>query len=403
MSDPFFVTMKLMGKIFSKYSSLIKIIVTSSFLIGIIFIGYIYYKKTSSQISDLERIKINLNNSLNKVTSDLKFLKSQDQYLINKDLESKIKSIETTYTKSVAAYEKLLDLKTISKKTEKFDSDFANILSLLSKRNYASAEASLITFDSEISTEKQKIIASFIIPPNIPESNAPPGSGFSSQLVRSDVGDFMVEIVAADLNSTRVIVDTGSDSDCKNDCPVMSLGDYVLRSGAYAGINGSYFCPADYPSCADKKNSFDTLAMNKNKKYLNSDNNVYSTVPAVVFSGSSARFVGQSLQLNRDTGVDAVLAMQPLLVSNGNVVFNGDGEPKRGSKGNRSFVGASGSTAYIGIVFNATVAEAAHVIHTLGIQNALNLDSGGSSALWSNGYKAGPGRNLPNVILFVKK
>jgi hypothetical protein len=95
--------------------------------------------------------------------------------------------------------------------------------------------------------------------------------------------------------------------------------------------------------------------------------------------------------------------MQPLLVSNGNVVFNGDGEPKRGSKGNRSFVGASGSTAYIGVVFNATVAEAAHVIQTMGIQNALNLDSGGSTALWSNGYRAGPGRNLPNALLFVGK
>jgi exopolysaccharide biosynthesis protein len=95
--------------------------------------------------------------------------------------------------------------------------------------------------------------------------------------------------------------------------------------------------------------------------------------------------------------------MQPLLVSGGNVVFNGDGEPKRGSKGSRSFVGASGSTAYIGVVFNATVAEGAHVIQTLGIQNALNLDNGGSTALWSGGYKAGPGRNLPNALLFVGK
>ncbi|EKE06040.1 MAG: hypothetical protein ACD_19C00109G0001 [uncultured bacterium] len=178
----------------------------------------------------------------------------------------------------------------------------------------------------------------------------------------------MIGVISADLNSTRVIVDTASDSDCKNDCPVMSLGDYVSRSGAFAGINGSYFCPADYPSCYDKKNSFDTLAMNKNKKYSNSDNNVYSMVPAVIFSGNTARFVGQSIEWGRDTGVDAVLAMQPLLVSNGNIVFNGDGEPKRGSKGNRSFIGATGSTA-----------------------------------LWSGGYKAGPGRNLPNVLLFVRK
>ena len=183
----------------------------------------------------------------------------------------------------------------------------------------------------------------------------------------------------------------------------MALGDYVARSGAYAGINGSYFCPADYPSCAGKTNSFDTLLMNKNKHYLNSDNNVYSTVPAVIFSGSSARFVTQSLQWGRDTSVDSVLAMQPLLVLNGNITFTGGGQPKEGAKGSRSFVGTTGSTVYIGVVFNATVAESAYVLHAMGIQNALNLDDGGSTALWNGGYKAGPGRSLPNVLLFVHK
>ncbi len=380
------------------------ILVASIFILTITLIGsYLVYVDNIKEINNLNSNNKNLIKASSKVLSDIKILQSQDQYKINKDLESKIKSIETTYTKAVSSYEKLLDLKVISKKTEKFDSAFAEILTLLSKKNYSSAEADLLTFEKDIVEEKQKILASFQIPVNVPENNTPPGSGYQQQVVKSDVGDFLVGIVSADLNSTRVIVDTASDSDCKNDCPVLSIGDYVSRSGAFAGINGSYFCPADYPSCSDKKNSFDTLAMNKNKKYLNSDNNVYSTVPAVVFSGNSARFVGQSLEVGRDTGVDAVLGMQPLLVSNGNIVFNGDGEPKRGSKGNRSFVGASGSTTYIGVIFNATVAEAAHVIHTMGIQNALNLDNGGSTALWSGGYKAGPGRNLPNVLLFVHK
>ncbi|MFA6081709.1 MAG: phosphodiester glycosidase family protein [Patescibacteria group bacterium] len=372
-------------------------------LIIIIFGNYLVYVDNIKEIANLKSNKENLIKASSKVLADIKILQSQDQYKINKDLQLKINNIETAYTKAVSAYEKLLDLKVVSKKTEKFDSAFADILTLLSKRNYSSAEADLLNFEREITAEKQTILASFQIPVNVPENNTPPGAGYQQQVVKSDVGDFLVGIVSADLNSTRVIVDTASDSDCKNDCPVLSLGDYVSRSGAFAGINGSYFCPADYPSCSDKKNSFDTLAMNKNKKYLNSDNNVYSTVPAVVFSGNSARFVGQSLELGRDTGVDAVLGMQPLLVSNNNIVFNGDGEPKRGSKGNRSFVGASGSTAYIGVVFNATVAEAAHVIHTMGIQNALNLDDGGSTALWSGGYKAGPGRNLPNVLLFIHK
>lgn len=209
--------------------------------------------------------------------------------------------------------------------------------------------------------------------------------------------------MSADLNSTRVIVNTASDSDCRDNCPVLPLGTYVARNGAFAGINGSYFCPASYPTCAGKTNSYDTLLMNKNKTYFNSDNNVYSNVPVAVFGSGFARFIGASSGWGRDTSVDAVIANQPLLVSGGNVVFGGDGDPKKGSRGPRSFVGSKGSTVYIGVVSNATVAETAYVLKALGLENALNLDSGGSTALWSGGYKAGPGRDIPNALLFVSK
>jgi len=382
---------------------ILKLVLFIILILVVTTFSYFYYVKTTNEIKLLNKNKSDLNKVLTSISSELKDLKSQDQYKINKTLSSKIESIETTYDKAVISYEKLLDLKTITKKTEKFDSEFASILTLLSEQNYISASASLVKFEKDITNEKQKILSTFQIPASSVQSNTPPTGGYQQQAVNSDVGEFLVTIIAADLNTTRVIVDTASDSDCKNDCPVLPLADYVSRSGGFAGINGSYFCPADYPSCSDKKNSFDTLVMNKNKKYLNSDNNVYSTVPAVIFSGNSARFVGQTLEWGRDTSVDSVLAMQPLLVSGGNIVFNGDGEPKRGSKGNRSFVGATNSTVYIGVVFNATVAEAAHVIKTMGIQYALNLDNGGSTALWFGGYKAGPGRNLPNAIVFVRK
>ncbi len=239
--------------------------------------------------------------------------------------------------------------------------------------------------------------------PIAPQSNTPPGSGYSRQSVTTDAGSFTVSLVAADLNSARVIVDTASDGDCGNDCPVLPLAAYVARSGAFAGVNGSYFCPASYPQCAGKTNSFDTLLMNKNKVYFNSANNVYSTVPAVIFSGSSARFVGQSLEWGRDTGVDAVIANHPLLVSGGQVVFGGNSDPKQGGKGNRSFVAAKGSMVFIGVVHSATVAESARALAALGMDNALNLDDGGSTALWSGGYRVGPGRDLPNAVLFVGK
>ncbi len=235
-------------------------------------------------------------------------------------------------------------------------------------------------------------------------NNAPPGSGYSVQTVSADGQNYKVAIVAADLNSTKVIVDTASEGDCANNCPALSLGDYASRSGAYAGINGSYFCPPDYPSCAGKTNSFDTLVMNKNKVYFNSGNNIYSTVPAAIFSQGSARFVSQSSEWGRDTGVDSVIANYPLLVRGGNINFTeAPNEPKFGGKAARTFIASKGNMVYIGIVYNASMGESAKVLHAMGMGEALNLDQGGSTALWHGGYKAGPGRSLPNAILFVQR
>lgn len=350
-----------------------------------------------------------LRGEVTRVEGEFTKLKNEDQVVRNNILEEEIKNIQSTFGNAAITYEDLVKLREQAKDTVKQDSLFAEILTLLSTRNYASASANLVTLKQSIADELAKITASFVIPANTTQSNTPPGSGYSRQSVSLDIGTYLVSMVAADMASTRVIVDTASDNTCTNDCRVLSLADYVSRNGAFAGVNGSYFCSAEYPSCAGKTNSFDTLLMNKNKVYFNSDNNVYSTVPAVIFLPGSMRFVGRSLEWGRDTSPDGVIANQPLLVSNGSVVFGGDDDPKKESKGNRSFVAQKGTTAYIGVVYMATVAESARVLQALGMDNALNLDDGGSTALWSGlpaqagGYKVGPGRNLPNAILFVGK
>lgn len=347
--------------------------------------------------------RFTMQKQLEQAKHELATLKQQDQYVMNKKLEEEISNIEETYGDAVSAYEALLMWKPYAKDTRKLDELFADALTFLSKRNYASASAVIAVLQTGIKEERAKSAAVPLITANAPVNNTAPASGYSRQRVDTDAGSFLVDIVAGDLSSTRVIVDTASDGTCIKDCPVTSLGDYVSRSGAYAGVNGSYFCPAEYPSCTDKKNSFDTLLMNKNKVYFNSDNNVYSTVPAVIFLGGSVRFVGQSLEWGRDTGVDGVIANRPALVMGGNIVFSGEGEPKEGNRGNRSFVANKGNVVYIGVVHSASVAESAKVMKALGMDNALNLDNGGSTALWSGGYRVGPGRNIPNAILFVRK
>ncbi len=364
-----------------------------------IFAGLMYLQIRSRADSENRLTK-----SLTKISKEYETLKKEDQLVRNDKLEAQIKAIETEYKKAVTAYEALLKLKDGNNKIPELDAQFAQVLKSLSDKDYTSASAQLKRLQAAIDKKNTEIATAFVIPANVPANNTPPGAGYSRQSVTSEVGTFLVDIISADLNSTRVIVDTASDGSCGNDCPVDSLGSYAARSGAFAGINGPYFCPASYPGCAGKTNSFDTLLMNKNKTYFNSDNNVYSTVPAAIFSAGSARFVGQSLEWGRDTGVDSVIASQPMLVAGGNVVYGGDDEVKRAGKGSRSFIGATGNTVYIGVVHNANVAEVARVLKAMGMQSAINLDSGGSTALWSGGrYVVGPGRNTPFGVLFVNR
>jgi hypothetical protein len=143
--------------------------------------------------------------------------------------------------------------------------------------------------------------------------------------------------------------------------------------------------------------------MNKDKVYFNSDNNVYSTNPAVIFGSGWVRFVRQSLEWGRDTSIDSMISSFPLMVFDHQSQFSGDDDAKKSSSSNRSFVANKGNTVYIGVVHAASVAQAAQVLVTLGMDNGINLDAGGSTALWYSGYKIGPGRDLANDIVFVRK
>ncbi len=354
--------------------------------------------------SQLTTQKAEITKMLEETNDKLIFLENEDQKLKNDELQLHLQNLKKTNTEAVKQYERILNVREDGAKIDDVEKKWAEVLALLGKNEYESALTKLTELASEITViEKQLAAKSALNIPTATASNTAPASGFQRQSVDTTAGPVVISLIAGDLSSTKVIVDTASASDCKNDCPVLALGDYVARNGAYAGINGSYFCPASYPTCAEKKNSYDLLVMNKDKVYFNSDNNVYSTNPAVIFHGGSVSFVGAASQWGRDTGIDSLLSNYPLLVSGGEVRFTGDGDPKKGSKGNRSFVANKGNTVYIGVVHGSTVAEAALALKTLGMENALNLDSGGSTALWSGGYKVGPGRAIPNAILFVRK
>ena len=389
--------MKLFEKI-KKY--LVKILCVSTIIFLLITLFYFV------ESARFKTQALNLTQTLEKTNKELGDLKNQDQIKINEQLKIDVKKTHDAYNQILKPYEKIQDLKAQKQDTKDLDAMYAEIIKYLADLNYSSGSALLTQLNSDIDKKYKALAAAqtqTISNQTASLSNNPPANGYSFQAVKTDIGTFNVALIAGDLNSTRVIVDTASDSDCSNNCPVMNLSDYVSRSGAYAGINGPFFCPAEYPSCAGKTNSFDTLLMNKNKYYFNSDNNKYSTVPLVYFTGNTMGVRGQTLEWGRDTGVDAVVANFPLYVSGGQNAFGGSGDTKLNSAGPRTFVANKESVVYIGIVYSATSAQAASVLKALGMNNALGLDQGGSTALWFNGYKAGPGRNIPSALLFVRK
>lgn len=234
------------------------------------------------------------------------------------------------------------------------------------------------------------------------------GAGYQVGTVKTDVGSFSLSCIGENKNNVRVVTDSANESDCKNDCPAKPLAEYVSSHGGFAGLNGMYFCPPDYASCADKKNSYDTLFFNSRvKRYINSDNNVYSSIPfLVVFNDSSTRFVSHAQDWGRDTNIAAGTAGNPLLIRDRNNVaseYNLD-DKQRNTKSNRGAFVQHGDILYLCIVKAATVPDSAAVYKTLNVDNAINIDGGGSSALYANGgYKFGPGRALPTAIIFVRK
>lgn len=355
-------------------------------------------------LGDREKLSAQME-SLKKEIEDLK---NEDLRKTNEDLKNTIQNVEETFKSYAALVEEVADVRSSGIKTSDLEKDSAEIVKMLSDLNYASASAKLTVVSKKIDDLLAKQAAELVQKvetQNVPTSQDLPTSDYRRQMVQTAGGSFLVDIVAAQVGSARAIVDTASENDCSNDCPVLPLATYVQRNGGFAGINGSYFCPAEYPSCAGRANSYDTLAMNsRTKKYFNSDNNKFSTVPLVAFdAGGSPIFKMQTVEWGRDTGVQAVLANYPMLVLGGNIVVPGGLSDKQQIKSNRSVVAQKGNYIYLAVVHSASVSESAAVMKALGMDNALNLDSGGSTALYSGGsYKVGPGRNLPNALILAR-
>lgn len=236
--------------------------------------------------------------------------------------------------------------------------------------------------------------------------------------VVTSAGTFSIELIKLQKARYRMITDVAAGQDCSDQCTAKSLADYAQGASAEIGIHGSYFCPPDYADCAGKINTFlspffdsdgrvmvneGSLAVHKGPMLTLSADGVYRYFHRTKDFGNSV----SQFESSHQTALEAAASNYPSLIENGAIIVQGEErlEPDmKIIKGVRGGIGIDEWFAYLVVARSATVPDLAEIMKTLGATHAMNLDGGGSAALWYSGaYAFGPGRLLPNAILFKKR
>ena len=228
--------------------------------------------------------------------------------------------------------------------------------------------------------------------------------GYSFQTVDTPRGRFGVHVVKQPLADVTVKTVTGNASDCEANCPAQPLVEYLNQANAFTGMNGTYLCPPDYSWCAGKVNSYDYAVYSSSLgTWLNEWALVSPANALVTITGKTLRFYRHVYSYDR-TPVDGAISNFPILLLGGSVVDTeaeqADYQKQKGTKGS---LGTDGTYVYLSLVTSASVTESAYALQALGVIDAMNLDGGGTSAMFADReYRVGPGRLLPNAVVITR-
>src|SRR5262249_24803912 len=139
---------------------------------------------------------------------------------------------------------------------------------------------------------------------------------------------------------------------------------------------------------------------------INDSNGIKGEMPFIAVNNTQVRYHPlYSSFLNTNSSITAGINSEPRLVENGAVVLN---EPaldpgERTAKTTRVGIGLKEDTVYIVAAHSATIPDLAAVMQAMGLDYAMALDVGSSTGMYYDGeYKVGPGRNVPNAIIFKR-
>ena len=241
------------------------------------------------------------------------------------------------------------------------------------------------------------------MPKGVVLGQAAPG-GVSTITVTTPKGKFKATVMS--LDGVRMLTDSASDHECGTDCPVLPLKTFVTRNGGFAGVNGTYFCPSAYAECAAKKNTFDFPIYNSRLRKWMSQGSLGWGGRSLLFHDGGGFQYRQNSQNYPGSPSGAIMNF-PGLVADGNVQIDDNQSglsAKQKAKNTKVGIGTrGGANVLVVVAYGVNMVDFAHVFKALGATGALNLDSGGSTALYYNGrYVLGPGRALPNAIVFAR-
>lgn len=241
-------------------------------------------------------------------------------------------------------------------------------------------------------------------------------STYNAFALATDEGTFNVKVAMLRRDAYKMVTDTATTADCDDDCAAQPLANYISENNAFAGIHGSYFCPPDYADCDSKTYTFLPPVFNSAlETMINDDLLVFHDRPIVAETTDGETRLYHRASDFGDTYADyeattgltlsALIGNWPSLVENGeNIVSSEPLESAFYNVGTRGGIGWNETYYFIVLASSATVTNLAAVFEALGADNAMNLDGGGSTAMYYDGaYKSGPGRLLPNAIVFVER
>ncbi len=240
-------------------------------------------------------------------------------------------------------------------------------------------------------------------------------SKYKHSSIKTSDGEFKIDYIEIDLTSDKIeiVTDTADDFNCKTNCQAKTLAKFVLDNNAFAGINGSYFCSDS--SCV--RNYFFAPIFNSNKNVLiNEDQLKYWTTGAIIafdknnkyyyFKDSREFKSVENFESTNNTTLKALISNKPRLIENGmNVLIDWDIDAgQRNVKTTRNALAFRGDKMYLLVAYKSTLNDLANILKSMQMEYALNLDGGGSAALYYNDeYMVGPGRNIPNALMIREK